>query len=952
MELHGRRAEQAAIAALLDRARDGRSGALLLSGAAGMGKTALLADAAASADGLRVLRATGAEAEAELPFAGLHQLLAPVLDRAAALPRPQAAALERALGVAEGPAPEPLLLGAGVLGLLAEAGPALVLVDDLHWLDAASAAALTFAARRLEAEGIALLAAARHELAPTGLPECRLGPLDREAATAMLRGQDLAPAVRAQLLDAAAGNPLALVELPAALGPAQRAGHVALDGALPVPARLEAVYAARLAGLSPAAREMVVLAAVAAGDEPGPVLAATDGAAEHRGGATADGAAADRAAADPGAVADGAAADPGAAAHGAAAHPDGAAALLGEAESVGLVALRGGRLVWRHPLARAAVVRSAGEPAVRAAHAALARTSPADLAAWHRAAATVQPDAGVAAALALAGERAGARAAHPTKARALARAAELTPDRRERAARFVAAAGAAWTAGRAEEALGYLDASGEPPDPAVAAEAGRIRGSIALHRGRPAAARRQLEEAAHLVAPHDPVAALRLAVAAMEAASLAGEPRLPEPPLVVPPAASPAGDPQRPAAATPDGAEADFLIALATAVRRLFGGDAAGAVPYLRAVVAAGDALTDPQLVVWAGAAAFFWGDEVAAIALHERAATLARAAGRPVVLAFAVTFLATADMWAGRLAEAEARGRDAVALAHEAGLANTEAQAQAALAQVLALRGDAETGHRLAVAARAAATDRGLVLVEGAATLALAELELAAGDADAAFERLDGLVHGPDAHPAHRFAPVPVLVEAAARAGRASEAHAAAERFAGWAQAVGTPWAAPLAARSLALVADGAEADARFAEAMRLHDRHRRPLDRARTALLLGERLRRARRKAEARGPLRTALEDFERAGARPWAERARDELRAAGASAPRPGGRPLERLTPQERQVARLVAAGASNRDAAAALFLSPRTVEYHLHKVFRKLRVHGRTELAALLAAEHEP
>ena len=276
MELHGREAERAAIAALLERAHEGRSGALLISGAAGIGKTALLADAAERADGLRVLRASGAEAEAELPFAGLHQLLAPVLDLAAGLPGPQAAALERALGVAGGAAPEPLLLGAGALGLLAEAAPALVLVDDLQWLDPASVAALGFAVRRLEAEGIAVLLAARDDLAPTGLPECRLGPLDREAAAAMLSGHDLAPAVRAQLLDAAAGNPLALVELPAALAPAQCAGQMPLDAVLPVPARLEAVYAARLARLSPAARELLVLAAVAAGDETAPVFAAAD----------------------------------------------------------------------------------------------------------------------------------------------------------------------------------------------------------------------------------------------------------------------------------------------------------------------------------------------------------------------------------------------------------------------------------------------------------------------------------------------------------------------------------------------------------------------------------------------------------------------------------------------------------------------------------------------------
>jgi ATP/maltotriose-dependent transcriptional regulator MalT len=317
-------------------------------------------------------------------------------------------------------------------------------------------------------------------------------------------------------------------------------------------------------------------------------------------------------------------------------------------------------------------------------------------------------------------------------------------------------------------------------------------------------------------------------------------------------------------------------------------------------------------------------------------------------VLPFALTFLATAHLWSGRPSVAEAEAEEARRLAHEAAQDNLALQVDTVLAGVAALRGREATCRALAERARAVARERGLVLVEGAATMALAELELALGTPDAAYERLDRLAHRPGAHMAHRFAVVPTLVEAAARAGRAAEARAAAEGFSEWARMTGSSWALPLAARSLALVAtDHAEGDRLLAEAMALHHRHRRALDLARTELVSGERLRRARRKAEARGPLRAALEAFEAAGAVPWAERARDELRAAGESAPPRGGRPLDRLTPQELQVARLVARGASNRDAAAALFLSPRTVEYHLHKVFRKLGVHARAELAAALA-----
>ena len=328
-ELHGREAERAALGELLDGARAGRSGVLVLRGAPGLGKTALLDDAAARADGLRVLRAAGAEEEADVPFAGLHQLLHPVLERSGGLPPPQAHALRRALGVESGgPAPAPLLLGAAVLGLLAEAAPVLAVVDDAQWLDAPSRAALAFAARRLRAEGIAVAAAVGEEDASTALPELVLAPLDADAATALLG--DLAPAVRAALVEACAGNPLALVELPAALGPEQLAGRAELELPLPVPARLDAVYGARLAALPGSVRPPLLIAAAEGSGDAAPVLrAAIDGAMEPL-------------------------------------------------EASGFLALRGERLVWRHPLARSAVLRAAGAAELRAAHAALAAVADAD----------------------------------------------------------------------------------------------------------------------------------------------------------------------------------------------------------------------------------------------------------------------------------------------------------------------------------------------------------------------------------------------------------------------------------------------------------------------------------------------------------------------------------------------------------------------------------------------
>jgi DNA-binding CsgD family transcriptional regulator len=856
--LHGRDQEQAALGALLDGARDCRSGVLVLRGAPGLGKTALLDDAAAAAGGLALLRATGTEAEAELAFAGLHQLLHA---------RPVPAPLARALGRDSGPAPGALQVGAAVLAALADAGPAAVLVDDAQWLDAPSLDALAFAGRRLGAEGVALVLALGDDGPALDLPERSLAPLDDAAAAALLDEQRPHAAVRATVLAAAAGNPLALVELPAALGDRLP------DGALPVPARLDRVYRDRIAALPPPARRLVLLAAAEGTGAVAPVLAAGGGE-------------------------------------------------LAALEASGLLRVEGDRLAWRHPLAREAVLGTAGAAAVRDAHRALAAVTGPERAAWHRAAAALAPDEAVADALAAAGRRARSRGDHAAAADALARAAELTPAPETARARRVEAAGAAWTAGRPDRALALLDAAGPGADPG---EAARIRGAIELNHGSPWRAHRLLAEAARR--EPDRGRALRLGVSAMEAASLAGEP--PVPPV-------PAGE--------GDG----FLATMIAGVTARFAGDERAAAAALRSAAAQGATLEDPQLVLWAGAAAFFAGDEQAATALHERAAELARTAADASVLPFALTFLATAHLWSGRLALAEADGREARRLAGESGQENLGVQVDAVLAGVAALRGEEAACRALAEGARAAAQARGLVLAEGSATTALAELELALGAPEAAFARLDRLAHGPGAHAAHRYAVLPALVEAAARGGRAGEARAAAEAFAGWARATGSGWALPLAERSLALTAPAEEeADARFAAALELHERHRRPLDRARTELLIGERLRRARRKAEARAPLRAALEAFEDAGAIPWAERARDELRAAGESAPHRGGPSLERLTPQELQVARLVARGASNRGAAAALYLSPRTVEYHLHKVFKKLGVHARAELAAVLA-----
>ena len=380
-----------------------------------------------------------------------------------------------------------------------------------------------------------------------------------------------------------------------------------------MPERLDAVYRERIAALPPSARELLLLAAAEGTGDLAPVLATGAG-------------------------------------------------RLDLLEASGLVAVAGDRLVWRHPLAREAVLGAAGAGPVRDAHRVLATVTPPDRAAWHRAAAALAPDEEVAAALAEAGRSARARGGHAAAADALARAAELTPAPAEAAARWVEAAAASWAAGRPERALTLLDAAGPEAD---AGEVARIRGAIELNHGAPARAHRLLAEAARR--EPDPARALRLGVSAMEAASLAGEPPVP------------------PVAATGDG----FLATLVAGITARVEGDEPAAAAALGAAAAEGATLDDPQLVLWAGAAAFFAGDEDAATALHERAAELARAAADASVLPFALTFLATAHLLGGRLALAEADGREARRLAAESGQENLGAQVDAVLAGVAALRGE-----------------------------------------------------------------------------------------------------------------------------------------------------------------------------------------------------------------------------------------------------------------------
>jgi DNA-binding CsgD family transcriptional regulator len=851
--LYGRRTECDALERLLADARRSRSGVLVVRGEAGAGKSALLDHAAGQATGMRVLRAAGVESEAELPFAALHQLLRSVLGLAGRLPGPQAAALGGALGLSapegtrEGGADDRFLVSVAVLSLLGEAAeerPLLCLVDEAQWLDRSSAEALAFAARRLEAEGVVCLFAARdgdpRDFPAPGLPELRLQGLDPESAAALLAGTglDLPAEVVERLVERTGGNPLALLELPGSLAPEQLAGRAALEDVLPLTTRLERTFGERVRSLPEEARTLVLVAAAETTGDPAVVL---------------------RAGARLGVV----------------------ASALDQAEAAGLVRTGDGRLAFRHPLVRSAAYRTATLAARRAAHRALAEVlggeDAADQRAWHLAAATVGPDEAAAGGLEDSAERARRRGGHAAAAAALERAAELSGDDRERGRR--------------------------------------------------------------LAATVDPSQALQMLVEASEIASYAGD-------------VTPTAELGRRAAALAVTDKAgEFLSDLLQGMGRVAEGDAAAGEPRLRRAIALAGTLEQPRLLLWAGVAAFFVDEKAAGDALYARAVARARRDGAVGLLPQALEYQAPVELAAGRLAAASASASEGLRLARDTGNDTSACRHLATLAHLAAIRGeeDACRGHAAEALDRAAA--RGLGLPSTLAGYALGLLELGLGRPAEALARLQRLLAaGPGAgSPFFAVYTVPDLVEAAVRGGQPEAAAAPFAAFEQFASMAGTPEPLAQLARCRGLLGPDEQAGAHFEEALALHDGQARPFDLARTELAYGEALRRARRRAEARTHLRAAVDAFGRLGAAPWAERAGNELRATGERARRRDPSTLGQLTPQELQIVRLVGEGATNREIGAELFLSRRTIDYHLRNVFVKLGVSSRAELIRLQLAD---
>ena len=882
---------------LLARARGGVSGALVVRGEAGIGKTAMLEYAALQAGReTTVLRADGVETESDLPFAGLHGLLRPIFRHLEELPQTQRGALAGALGLAPSSAPDRLLISAAVIALLASAAeerPVLCLVDDAQWLDLPSAEALVFTARRLQAERMAIVFGAREgeerRFEAAGLPELWLAGLPQGAAASVLaaRASSAPPSVRERLLAEAHGNPLALMELPAALSEAQLAGRVPLPDAMPLSPRLEEVFRGRAAQLPQATQTgLLIAAADTSGDVPA-VL---------------------RAAAGLGLPCD----------------------VLDAAEGAGLIKIAGRAFVFRHPLVRSALYQGATLTQRQRVHGALAGAfsgeENTDRRVWHQAMATLSEDEEVAAALEASARRGQLRAAHASAASAFLRAAELSSDQDRRLQRVAAAAHAAWDAGqaaRAREALGraLAIATGEQRAALL-----RLSGVLEANTGSVREAYARLVESAETTS--DPMLKLRVLYEAVITAINLGDYRE-------------AAETASRAAAVPQLTSRDRLVGAFIAG---FEKQLVGAHEQAQAILS--DALQlawefdDPYIMRWAAIAAPMAADGGAGLPYANRAVEAARSQGLltqlgGVLEAQSVELFATSSF---ELAYASAE--EGYRLSFEVG--HGEGWHLVNMAFVEAVWGREHDARTHAEAALAIGLRVGSVLLAGVASKALGFLDLSMGRPEPAANRLLPITD--PGHPSYVpdgcLLALPDAVEAAWRADRRAEAADRLAIAARWVEAAPAPGRRALVARSQALLGQR-DPDEAFGQAIELAGALP-SFERARTELLYGEWLRRERQRATARNHLRAAFELFQSLRAVPWAERAEAELRATGETARKRDESTVAQLTPQEIQIAGLVADGLTNKEIAARLYLSPRTVDYHLRKVFTKLGIVSRTDL----------
>ena len=894
--LLGRESECAAIDGLLGDARAGIGGALVVRGEAGIGKSALLDHARLSAAPMEVLSASGVEAESDLAFAGLHELLRPILGCLGELPEIQRQALAGALGLAPSTHTDRLLISAAVLGLLAAAAedrPTLCLVDDAQWLDRPSAEALVFSARRLRAERLAILFGARegggNRFEAAGIAELVLtGLADQPAATVLAsRARQAAPAVRDRLLAEAAGNPLALMELPGGLSEEQLQGLVPLPEAMPLTPRLESMFQQRI-GQLPMDTQTALL--IAAADDTGDAPAVL------------------RAAAELGLP------------------PD----ALDPAQRAALIWITGAVISFRHPLVRSALHQAATLSQRQRVHAALADAlageENTDRRVWHQAMAVLTGDEEVAAALETSARRAQLRAGHASAVTAFLRAAELSTDEARRNYRLAAAADAAWAAGQADRAREIIGR-------AMPQATGQTRAKLLLLSGEIGSFAGNLREAFTLMvdaadACADPSLTVGILIQAADVAVSAGDPE------------AFAALSQRVMRISPADELDRFRIAVLGGFARFYAGDYGQGQALLIDALDSAGMMTDPYVLLWpAREAATMAKGLGAALPYVNRAVEVARQDGRFSFLPAALRHQSRELLWSSQFDLAYAAAQEGYRLSIDLGYGAAWHLMNMAAVEATWGRDQDARGH--ADEALALGSRHGFWF-QAVTEWTLGMIEVTAGRPAEAAGRLFALTEPgrSDVDPAIALEATPDAIEAGMRAGRSAEAAERLEALRGLTTAAPTQARQALLARCAALVGVR-NADEAFGEAIAAAPALP-PLERARTELLYGEWLRRERRRSDARGHLRTALETFRMLGAVSWAERAEAELRATGETARRRDVSAVEQLTPQEWQIAGLVTEGLTNKEIAAQLFLSPRTVDYHLRKVFTKLGITSRTEL----------
>ncbi|HEX4287327.1 MAG TPA: AAA family ATPase, partial [Trebonia sp.] len=823
--LIGREAEIEIIDRLLDDAVAGRSGVMILTGEAGVGKSALLAYARAKASGMGVLQTTGVQSEAEIEFAALYQLLRSALGRLGSLPPPQSAALGAALGLVPGRVANRFLIGAAVLSLLSEAAgdrPLLCLVDNAGWLDNESAVAIAFAARRLEAEAVVMIVAARAVTGTPfeGFPARPIEGLSRAQAETLLAAHhpQADPLVRERVIERADGNPLALLEFANRLQDVERLAppfSVSL-----APTSVESLYLEQVRRLPDDTQMLLVVAAAEDSEALGLIMRAGS-----------------RLGIEPWA--------------------------LEPAEQAGIVSVSGDQITFGHPLARSATYAGAAFGQRQRVHTALADAcgpDEPDRRAWHRAAAALAPDEEVARELESTARRALARSGQAAASAALERAAQLSDEVGDKAMRLVAAAQAAWRAGNGDRAMALVaQATPLPGNAQLRADAAEIRGLVQAQSGTPRQAAAALAAAAQRVAAVDQGRSMRLATIAAEAAWFAGHgERLGQLDAFV--RSLPASQ------SMPGGFTRAYIGAVAAT---LLGGLPAAA-SQLRAAAGQTARLSEPRSLAWAGDCAMLLQDSPAAQELYSRAVDRSRELANIADLMHALHLRARCELELGKVAEAEADAAEACQFGRQLNQPGVVTHSLAVLARVAALRGDVgESGHRAARCLERAIPQR-LDLAVCAAVLANAEVDIGLGRPGAALERLEPLITDPVAHPAYLIELAAMTVEAAAHArapGRGEHALALCEA---WVGHLAAPAARATLARCRGLLADRAQADRYFGEALRLHQEEANPLGEARTRLNFGEHLRRTGRRPAARPHLRSAMEAFDSLGARLLADRA----------------------------------------------------------------------------------